>query len=133
MTRVETGPTAQQFCSALAGVVGVSPRLATAALDHGRSRFGHAIDDLLADFERGGLPAVELSEHVGKARALAYFLYTGLLPDEDGTESFEHATMREEDYFESLVWRVVQAHPRGLSAGYFGQWHYPPEDDDGRP
>lgn len=135
MTAVDaTATSSQRFCSALAGVEGISARLASSALAHGRERFGTAVDDLLATFEQGGLAAVQLSDHVGKARALAYFLYTGLLPDVDGSEvggDYDRPTMSEEDYFESLMWRVVQAHPRGLSGGYFGQWHYPPEDDDG--
>jgi hypothetical protein len=124
---------AQAFCAALAGVEGISSRLARSALTRGRERFGSAVDELVAAFGRGGLDAVARSEHAGKARALAYFLYTGLLPGENGEESgaiYATGVMGEDDYFESLVWRVVQAHPRGLSGGYFGHWHYPPEDVD---
>lgn len=124
----------QRLCTALTGVRGISARLVSSALEQGRERFGDAVDELLTTFERGGLQAVQRSAHIGEARALTYFLYTGLLPDEDGSEvggPFERGSMDEDDYFESLIWRVVQSHPRGLSGGYFGHWHYPPEDDDG--
>ncbi len=33
----------------------------------------------------------------------------------------------EEQYFESVLWRIVRAHPPGLSGGYFGHWTYPPD------
>lgn len=123
------------FCAALAGVDGVSPRLAASALDQARVRFGAVVDELTAAFDAGGLDAVQASPHVGAARAITYFLYTGLLPDEEGQPvggPWAAGEMGAEDYFESLMWRVVQAHPRGLSGGYYGHWHYPAEDDDGR-
>jgi hypothetical protein len=125
---------AQELCAGLAGVRGISARLAESALAQGRDRFGSAVDELLQTFARGGLEAVQGSELAGVARALTYFLYTGVLPDADGAEtghSYERGEMSAEDYFESQVWRVVQAHPRALSGGYYGHWHYPPEDDDG--
>lgn len=124
---------ARRFCCELAGVAGISDRFATSAIERGREGFGGAMDDLLETFEQGGLKAVERSEHVEVARAVTYFLYTGLLPEvtPDSNAAEVHAVPSEDDYFESLAWRVVQAHPRGLSGGYFGHWHYPPEDDDG--
>jgi hypothetical protein len=33
-----------------------------------------------------------------------------------------------EHYFRGLFWEVVQAHPQGLSGGYFGHWAYPPDN-----
>jgi len=33
----------------------------------------------------------------------------------------------EEQYFGAILWRIVRAHPPGLSGGYFGQWTYPPD------
>lgn len=115
---------AERLCAALAGVDGVSPRFAASALRHARRRFGPAaVDELERAFETGGLEAARADRHRDVARALAYLLYTGALP---GGRIAEEA-----DYFESVVWRVIQAHPRGLSGGYFGHWHYPPEDSDG--
>lgn len=33
-----------------------------------------------------------------------------------------------EHYFQGLFWKVVSAHPPGLSGGYFGHWAYPPDN-----
>jgi hypothetical protein len=32
------------------------------------------------------------------------------------------------NYYEALAWKTVQAHSPGLSGGYFGYWHYQPEN-----
>jgi len=34
----------------------------------------------------------------------------------------------EEAYFESLLWKAVEAHPPALSGGYVGYWRYAPEN-----
>ena len=34
-----------------------------------------------------------------------------------------------QEYFSSLAWRIVGAHPPGLSGGYFGHWRYRPENE----
>ena len=110
----------------------MSERLAVAALDGARRRFGtDAVDGLVAAFERGGVDAVQEHPEVGVARALTYFLYTGILPDADGRPDPAQTEIDERDYFEAVLWPVIQAHPRALSGGYFGHWHYPPEDADG--
>jgi hypothetical protein len=31
-------------------------------------------------------------------------------------------------YFQALLWKVIHAHPPGLSGGYFGHWAYPPDN-----
>ena len=41
--------------------------------------------------------------------------------------SFSYGT--QEQYFGGLVWRVIGAHPPGLSGGYFGHWRYRPENE----
>src|SRR4051812_12401697 len=33
-----------------------------------------------------------------------------------------------EHHFRALMWDVIGAHPPALSGGYFGHWHYPPEN-----
>jgi hypothetical protein len=33
------------------------------------------------------------------------------------------------EYFSGLAWRIIGAHPPGLSGGYFGHWHYRPENE----
>jgi hypothetical protein len=35
----------------------------------------------------------------------------------------------EQAYFGGLVWRVIGAHPPGLSGGYFGHWRYRPDNE----
>jgi hypothetical protein len=35
----------------------------------------------------------------------------------------------EQDYFGGLVWRILGAHPPGLSGGYFGHWRYRPDNE----
>jgi hypothetical protein len=34
----------------------------------------------------------------------------------------------QEAYFESLLWKTIEAHPPALSGGYFGYWRYAPEN-----
>lgn len=127
-----THTAAQRFCCALAGVDGISERFADAALAQSRQRFGDdVVDELLHVFGDGGLDAVVRHPQAAKARALTYLLYTGVLPDESGAIAADAQIHDEADYFESVMWRVIQAHPRGLSGGYYGHWHYPPEDGDG--
>jgi len=31
-------------------------------------------------------------------------------------------------YYEALMWKSAEAHPLGLSGGYFGYWRYAPEN-----
>jgi hypothetical protein len=98
-----------------------------------RTRFGSAaVDNALAAFQRGGDSAVFADpQHAGIARAIIYCLYTGFLPDSEGAELEAKKHYRTEDptdYFEAVLWRVIQAHPPALSGAYFGHWHYPPED-----
>jgi len=31
-------------------------------------------------------------------------------------------------HFRALLWDAIGAHPPALSGGYFGHWHYPPEN-----
>lgn len=35
---------------------------------------------------------------------------------------------RPEHYFQGLFWSAINAHPPGLSGGYFGHWTYPPDN-----
>ncbi|APT34971.1 hypothetical protein MCBMB27_05680 (plasmid) [Methylobacterium phyllosphaerae] len=58
------------------------------------------------------------------ARRLAYLWYAGRLPPE-GKDEAPFPT--EAAYFGGLLWRVVGAHPPGLSGGYTGHWRYAPD------
>jgi hypothetical protein len=59
--------------------------------------------------------------------------YTSLVQDNldlknpPTSPSFSYGT--QEEYFGALVWRIIGAHPPGLSGGYFGHWRYPPENE----
>jgi hypothetical protein len=35
----------------------------------------------------------------------------------------------QEEYFSGLAWRIMGAHPPGLSGGYFGHWRYRPDNE----
>ncbi|MRI55311.1 hypothetical protein D8770_15260 [Methylobacterium sp. DB1607] len=58
------------------------------------------------------------------AQRLAYLWYAGRLPPEGGVDA---AFPSAEAYFGGLLWRVVGAHPPGLSGGYTGHWRYAPD------
>ena len=131
MSRTQDKEHEHELCRALTGVDEVSARLSDSVLTRTRTRFGPApVDELMETFGAGGLDAVARDDRLLKvARVITYGLYTGFLPagipDVDTPEGEIPAP---EDHFEALVWRVIQAHAPGLSGGYYGQWHYAPED-----
>lgn len=54
--------------------------------------------------------------------------YTSAMHDNDGMP----ANLRfgtQDEYFSGLGWRILAAHPPGLSGGYFGHWRYRPENE----
>ena len=127
--------TGTRLMRALCGVNELSERHVRSGLNQIVKRWSQrAAERLLAAFDEGGVARVMSDEELaGIARALTYWLYTGMLPDTEGSRvsrGTEHKPAIEspEDYFESVIWRVIQAHPRALSGGYYGHWHYPPED-----
>lgn len=125
-------PIEQRFCKDLTSVSEVSARHAYSVVNRARVRFGvDQIDSMLDLFGRGGVEAVLADgRFAGKARSILYCLYTAVLPDEHGSDLAQQQPelQNPDDFFESVLWRVIQAHPPGLSGGYFGHWHYPPED-----
>ncbi len=63
------------------------------------------------------------------ARALIVLWYIGAFQKPDGTPAQPDLQFPDrESYLEGLVWHTARAHPMGLSGGYFGYWHYAPED-----
>lgn len=118
------------LCRALAGVNEMPVRFVDSVMRRANRKFGESeVRQVVERFERGGMAEVMRDEaHATIARAITYGLYTGMLPADGSDEP----AMSPEDHFEAVMWRVIQAHPPGLSGGYFGHWHYPPEDDDGR-
>lgn len=117
-------------CRDLTGVDTLPPRFVDSIV-------ARAVDAFGAEVMKRVLEAEDLSADptaTGPARALVYGLYTGMLPDAEGEKVKPGKAPRrcrseeELDYFEAAVWRVIQAHPPALTGGYFGHWHYPPED-----
>lgn len=126
-----------QMCRAISGVAQVRSVHARRVMAGAEARFGITLlKRAYQQFARGGLDAlVADAELAGLCRSVAYCLYTGLLPDATGNEVVRGShnkppVQSEEDYFESVLWRAIYAHPPALTGGYFGHWHYPPEDLD---
>lgn len=62
------------------------------------------------------------------AQQIVLLWYAGaLLTKWDDPKSLNFGT-KPAHHFESLMWDVIGAHPPALSGGYFGYWHYPPEN-----
>jgi len=59
--------------------------------------------------------------------------YTSTVQDNLGMDppapslSFRYGT--QEEYFSGLAWKIIGAHPPGLSGGYFGHWRYRPDNE----
>jgi len=123
-----------RLCRDLSGVVETPEKLVASVIKRARMKLGAAaVDQLLKAYQSGGVKAVlDDAAHAGGARAILYCLYTGLLPDATGAPTTIDVTgataLTADDHFQALMWRVIQAHPPALSGGYFGHWHYPPED-----
>jgi len=62
------------------------------------------------------------------AQQIIVLWYTSALfsLDSKGTVTLKFG--KPDHYFRSLLWDVIGAHPPALSGGYFGYWHYPPEN-----
>ena len=54
--------------------------------------------------------------------------YTSALRDSE-TDPLVLRYGSEQAYFGGLVWRILGAHPPGLSGGYFGHWRYRPDNE----
>ncbi len=69
-------------------------------------------------------------EHLGplaKETIMLWYMSGFRAPDARG-EMRELGPETPEQYFRGLLWPTIRAHPLGLSGGYFGYWHYPPEN-----
>lgn len=120
----------RERCGELTGVDTLPPRFVDSIVARASVTFGDEVmQRVLKAEDLSGDSVVSRA-----ARALVYGLYTGMLPDAEGEMIKPGNAPRnirgdeELDYFEAAVWRVIQAHPPALSGGYFGYWHYPPED-----
>lgn len=123
-------PSDLQLCRDLTGVEEVSERLVASIMKQVRDRFGAtAVDALAQTCEEGSGGAMAIIAQAEAAKAIAFGIYMGRLPEAADEDTTGYAVP--EDYFESVVWKVIQAHPLALSGGYFGHWHYAPEDTYG--
>ena len=58
--------------------------------------------------------------------------YTSTMQDNAGVQPPAPPVLRfgtQEEYFSGLAWRIIGAHPPGLSGGYFGHWRYRPDNE----
>jgi len=74
---------------------------------------------------------LEQADQLKCCRGIVFLWYTSeLIAFTDLTS--ELAKIREggaeEEYYASLVWKVIRAHPPGLTGGYYGHWKYEPEN-----
>lgn len=69
-------------------------------------------------------------------RGIVFLWYTSELipfnntnqPDFRKARTSDTKTGSETEYYNSLLWKVIRAHPPGLSGGYYGHWKYEPEN-----
>jgi hypothetical protein len=62
------------------------------------------------------------------AEQLIVLWYSSALMEIDAKGQVELIFGKPEHHFQALLWDVIGAHPPALSGGYFGYWHYPPEN-----
>jgi len=112
------------LCTEITGVERISERFVLSAKDALIKKHGHdEVSDFIEKFSSEDAEVLfEQIRYNEISRDLIEHLYFGSMTGADD--------LKAEDYFESLIWRVTLSHPRGLSGGYFGHWHYPPEDLD---
>ncbi|MBJ6146284.1 hypothetical protein [Hymenobacter sp. BT559] len=108
----------------------------------GDGQYQAVLDGLLSD-QRWGAPLGEeellellqaSTDRKLLARGLTYLWYTGdllqwtkLAHDELRPESLLTAATPP-DFYAGLMWQAISAHPPALSGGYYGHWHYQPEN-----
>ncbi len=64
-------------------------------------------------------------------KGLIFLWYTAELidfPKLDAKTPEGSGAQSPESYYAGLIWKVISAHPPGLSGGYYGYWKYEPEN-----
>jgi hypothetical protein len=123
----------------LTGVENLDPTLGRLYLDRLNSTpFASSLRDILRLFQ-GLEPGSTLADQVRQQLVssddlrpaitqIVLLWYTSAMHDNDGIPAnFRYGT--QEEYFSGLAWQIVGAHAPGLSGGYFGHWHYRPENE----
>jgi hypothetical protein len=96
-----------------------------------RLRSFHPGGDLPAQVQQTILPDDTLRPAVCQ---IVLLWYTSALRDNSSNAALALRYGDARGYFSGLVWRLLGAHQPGLSGGYFGHWHYRPDNEPaGRP
>jgi len=81
---------------------------------------------LLADYKPGSVGRLYANKNYQRIlKEILFLWFTGFPSNRDLVAHFEPNQI---GYFEGLLWRSIRAHPPGLTGGYFGHWHYIPEN-----
>jgi hypothetical protein len=107
------------------------------------SRFQPQLEEILERFRklpRGDKLLKEVKAKIVEADELnpavcqiVLLWFTATMQDNMGIQpppaspNFRYGT--QEEYFSGLAWKIIGAHPPGLSGGYFGHWRYRPENE----
>ena len=129
----------------LTGEDQLNRELAAAYHERIQQTFGETLDALLKAYDERA-DEIDTTEAVGQlvrddqlgivAREITMLWYVtrfqvpipGQLDDQGRQKFEEQGPKRPEHNFQALIWPTIRAHPLGLSGGYFGYWHYPPEN-----
>ncbi len=128
-----------ELSEALTGVPGLSPALAAAYAKRVRAAAaGDRLDRLLDRFREAREAGQSAEEAAGRlladpefrpaAHQVIVLWYTSALMDDPADPKTGLTFGTPDQHFQALVWTVIGAHPPALSGGYFGHWHYPPEN-----
>jgi hypothetical protein len=129
-----------QLSTALTGVAGLPADLAEAYEARLRAEGLAAPLDRLQDAYRrlrdlGQIDADSLAQHLfadaelqEAAWQLIVLWYSSAMMEVDAGGQVGLKFGKPEHHFRALLWDAIGAHPPALSGGYFGYWHYPPEN-----
>ena len=83
-------------------------------------------EHLLFEYEPDGIADMYANKTYRRIfKEILFLWFTGFPSNRDLSAHFEPNQV---GYFEGLLWRSIRAHPPGLTGGYFGHWHYIPEN-----
>ena len=136
-----------ELSQVLTGQTRLDSKLASEYYDRIKAQFKTPLKGLLSGFEefsakdRANIENVSnelLSDDdlaaVAKEITMLWYMAGFQIPregefDDEGNQKFKQlGPETPEQNFQALIWPTIHAHPLGLSGGYFGYWHYPPEN-----
>jgi hypothetical protein len=118
----------------LTGFAQLEPEMVQAHFETTKAQLGTKLDALLTRFaaiegDAAGIVAAVRKEmalnadFAASAKFVLVLWYTGGVAIGKNWDFSGSASA----YYRGLVWRVIGAHPPGLSNAYYGHWKYPPE------